>query len=117
MSSAAVKEASTASSPQQSPSTQDAMDFEAHLMTKDKITPEDVLLLTKVTDQYLCKPEANVYGLDFTRFKIRDLESDSTLFEIAKDPNMPVVVRREMNICNNRFVHTLENCFRYCRDH
>ncbi|XP_070992561.1 protein unc-119 homolog B-like isoform X1 [Oncorhynchus clarkii lewisi] len=33
---------------------------------------------------YLCKPEDNVYNIDFTRFKIRDLETGSVLFEIAK---------------------------------
>lgn len=33
---------------------------------------------------YLCDPEANVYDIDFTRFKIRDLDSGAVLFEIAK---------------------------------
>ena len=28
--------------------------------------------------------QANVYGIEFTRFKIRDLETGATLFEIAK---------------------------------
>lgn len=36
---------------------------------------------------YLCKPEDNVYNIDFTRFKIRDLESGTVLFEIAKPPS------------------------------
>lgn len=36
---------------------------------------------------YLCKPEDNVYNVDFTRFKIRDLETGTVLFEIAKPPN------------------------------
>jgi len=35
---------------------------------------------------YLCSPEANVYDIDFTRFKIRDLETGTVLFEIAKPP-------------------------------
>lgn len=48
------------------------------------ITPDDVLRLTKITDDYLCDPDANVYDIDFTRFKIRDLESGAVLFEIAK---------------------------------
>nr|XP_009685815.1 PREDICTED: protein unc-119 homolog B [Struthio camelus australis] len=33
---------------------------------------------------YLCKPEDNIYNIDFTRFKIRDLETGTVLFEIAK---------------------------------
>ncbi|VEN45504.1 unnamed protein product [Callosobruchus maculatus] len=48
------------------------------------ITPEDVLKLTKIADTYLCEPDANIYEIDFTRFKIRDLESGAVLFEISK---------------------------------
>nr|SVE79743.1 EOG090X0D9B [Daphnia magna]SVE82160.1 EOG090X0D9B [Daphnia magna] len=48
------------------------------------ITPEDVLKLKRITDGYLCQPDANVYDIDFTRFCIRDLESGTVLFEIAK---------------------------------
>lgn len=48
------------------------------------ITPDDVLRLPSITDTYLCAPDANVYDIDFTRFKIRDLESGAILFEIAK---------------------------------
>ncbi|CAH1118499.1 unnamed protein product [Phaedon cochleariae] len=48
------------------------------------ITPDDVLKLTKIADTYLCDPDANIYGIDFTRFKLRDLESGAVLFEIAK---------------------------------
>nr|CAI5829879.1 unnamed protein product [Callosobruchus analis] len=48
------------------------------------ITPEDVLKLTKIADTYLCDPDANIYEIDFTRFKIRDLESGAVLFEISK---------------------------------
>lgn len=53
---------------------------------QEVITPEDVLRLPKITDTYLCAPDANVYDIDFTRFKIRDLESGAVLFEIAKPP-------------------------------
>lgn len=33
---------------------------------------------------YLCRPEANVYSIDFTRFKLRDMDSNAVLFEVAK---------------------------------
>lgn len=58
------------------------------------ITPDDVLRLTKISDGYLCAPNANIYEIDFTRFKIRDLESGQILFEIAKPPSeqIPTVV-------------------------
>ncbi|KAH8281287.1 hypothetical protein KR018_007944 [Drosophila ironensis] len=51
------------------------------------VSPEDVLHLTKITDDYLCSANANVFEIDFTRFKIRDLESGAVLFEIAKPPS------------------------------
>lgn len=53
------------------------------------IRAEDVLRLDRVTESYLCEPEANVYGLDFTRFKIRDVKTGATLFEISKPPGGP----------------------------
>lgn len=40
---------------------------------------------------YLCSPEANIYDIDFTRFKIRDLESGTVLFEIAKPPSTGIL--------------------------
>ena len=50
------------------------------------VTPGQVLKHTKITEDYLCEPEDNIYGIDFTRFKIRDLDTKATLFEIAKPP-------------------------------
>ncbi|XP_051017610.1 protein unc-119 homolog B [Acomys russatus] len=57
---------------------------EQELLALDAIRPEHVLRLNRVTENYLCKPEDNVYSIDFTRFKIRDLETGTVLFEIAK---------------------------------
>ena len=51
------------------------------------ISPEDVLSLNHITDTYLCSPEANIYDIDFTKFRIRDMETKTVLFEIAKPPN------------------------------
>ncbi|XP_033227482.1 protein unc-119 homolog B-B isoform X2 [Belonocnema kinseyi] len=48
------------------------------------ISPDMVLRLPTITDKYLCCPEANTYEIDFTRFQIRDLETETVLFEIAK---------------------------------
>ena len=57
---------------------------EEYLRNKEYVTPEDVLRLSEITDCYLCTPEANIYQIDFTRFKIRDLGTGIVLFEIAK---------------------------------
>ncbi|NXS54583.1 U119B protein, partial [Brachypteracias leptosomus] len=54
------------------------------LLALDTVRPEHVLGLCRVTENYLCKPEDNIYNIDFTRFKIRDLETGTVLFEIAK---------------------------------
>ncbi|KAF6216397.1 hypothetical protein GE061_000739 [Apolygus lucorum] len=59
---------------------------EEGLLKKSVISPEDVLKLNRITKTYLCPPEANVYDIEFVRFKIRDLESGTVLFEIAKPP-------------------------------
>ncbi len=59
---------------------------EEDLLKQEIITPEDILALDRITDSYLCSPEANVFNIDFTRFKIRDLETGATLFEISKPP-------------------------------
>lgn len=56
---------------------------------KGDISPSDILRLNKITESYLCTPDANIYDIDFTRFKIRDMKSDTTLFEISKPPNVP----------------------------
>lgn len=57
---------------------------EEDLMAKSVITPEDVLKLRKPTTNYLCTVQDNVYGIEFTRFKIRNMDTEQTLFEISK---------------------------------
>ncbi|PWA20311.1 hypothetical protein CCH79_00003775 [Gambusia affinis] len=59
---------------------------EEELRKNTVITPEDVLGLQKITENYLCAPEENVHMIDFTRFKIRDMETGTVLFEITKPP-------------------------------
>lgn len=61
---------------------------EEELLKKDSVAPDDVLKLGKCTENYLCEPSANVYHIDFTRFKIRDMETGNVLFEIAKPENI-----------------------------
>ncbi|XP_071848855.1 protein unc-119 homolog B-like [Apostichopus japonicus] len=59
---------------------------EEELVKKSQISPDDVLKLRTCTESYLCDPDANVFNIDFTRFKIRDIETGTVLFEIAKPP-------------------------------
>lgn len=62
------------------------LDDNLEISNERTVSPEDVLQLTNYCDSYLCSPNANIYEIDFTRFKIRDLESGNVLFEIAKPP-------------------------------
>ncbi|CAG0915794.1 unnamed protein product [Notodromas monacha] len=57
---------------------------EDELLVKGSVTPNDVLRLGKVTAKYLCGMDANTYGVDFTRFKIRCMDTGVVLFEISK---------------------------------
>lgn len=80
------------------------------LKLKHSITPEDCLNLKKITDGFLCS-NSNEYQIEFTRFKIRDLESDTTLFDISKDPNLPENIegdeKQESDADSGRFVRYL----------
>lgn len=38
---------------------------------------------------FLCPLSANTYGIDFLSFKIRDMDTNNVVFEVAKDPNAP----------------------------
>ncbi|KAM6911636.1 protein unc-119 homolog B [Lycodopsis pacificus] len=60
---------------------------EEDLLGSTVVTPEDVLGLQKITENYLCSPDENIYNIDFTRFRIRDMESATVLFEITKPPS------------------------------
>lgn len=54
----------------------------------EEITPDYVLGLDRPTDGFLCPLSANIYHLDFTAFRIRNLDCSppQTLFEVAKEP-------------------------------
>lgn len=62
----------------------DSVCEDLELKLKNTITPEDCLKLTKITEGFLCS-NTNEYAIEFTRFKIRDLETDTVLFDISKD--------------------------------
>ncbi|KAI6215518.1 GMP-PDE-delta domain-containing protein [Aphelenchoides besseyi] len=57
---------------------------EEELRGREYITPDDVLKLKSITNDFLCRAEDNIYEIEFVRFKIRDMETNTTLFEINK---------------------------------
>jgi len=54
------------------------------------VTPADVLKLTKPTDNFLCSVKANVYGISFGKFVIRNAKTNDILLNIEPDPSAPI---------------------------
>jgi len=80
---------------------------EEELRKKEFITPDDVLKLDQATEGYLVDGRRNAYKIDFTRFKIRDINSGSVLFEIAKPEDEDVEEEIDYDECDpdsGRFV-------------
>ena len=50
-----------------------------------EITPDVVRQYTEFTPKFLCGLEANIYNIQFKRFRIRDMESDFVLFDVGDD--------------------------------
>lgn len=63
--------------------------FSLLLSPSASFTPRDALDLNGPTRSFLCPLSANIYGIDFLSFIIRDYESKSTLFEVSRDRPLP----------------------------
>ena len=50
-----------------------------------EITPEVVREYKEFTPKFLCGLDANIYNIQFKRFRIRDMESDFVLFDVGDD--------------------------------
>lgn len=81
---------------------------EAELQAKDVITPDDVLRLNYITESFLCRPEDNIYDIEFVRFKVRDIDTDSVLFEINK-PSEDDSANDEADVIDNEDESGSEN--------
>ncbi|XP_073999764.1 unc-119 lipid binding chaperone isoform X2 [Rhodnius prolixus] len=66
--------------------TQQNISVKKKLLDKQVITPEDVLSLPRSTENYLCPALSNVCDIEFVRFKLRDMDSGTVLFDISKHP-------------------------------
>ena len=54
------------------------------------VTPTEVLKYTAPTDKFLCPVDANVYGITFGRFIIRNPNTNDILLDIQPDENEPI---------------------------
>ena len=50
-----------------------------------EITPDVVRDYKEFTPKFLCGLDANIYNIQFKRFRIRDMESDFVLFDVGDD--------------------------------
>ena len=56
----------------------------------DNITPEIVREYKEFTPKFLCGLKANTFNIRFRKFKVRDMDSGYTLFEVSDDsPDEP----------------------------
>uniref|UniRef100_A0A7S1L414 GMP phosphodiesterase delta subunit domain-containing protein n=1 Tax=Neobodo designis TaxID=312471 RepID=A0A7S1L414_NEODS len=49
------------------------------------ITPQDVLSLPAPTPGFLCSLAANTYGIEFLKFTIRDMETNTVVFDVERE--------------------------------
>ena len=54
----------------------------------EEITPEVVREYKEFTPKFLCGLDANIYDIQFKRFRIRDMESDFVLFDVGDDSDV-----------------------------
>ncbi|XP_077590165.1 matrix metallopeptidase 25a [Stigmatopora nigra] len=69
----------------------------------EPVTPQQVLRLNRYTADYLCLPEDNIYNINFSRFKIRDLASGAVILDIRKQ--CPTEIQDIFDLDANRFIH------------
>jgi len=53
-----------------------------------EITPDVVRSYKEFTPKFLCGLDANIYNIQFKRFKIRDMESDFVLFDVGDNSDI-----------------------------
>ena len=56
------------------------------------VSPQDVIKLKAPTDHFLCPLSANVYGLVFGKFSVRDMQTNYVLLSIEPKEELPVML-------------------------
>ncbi|CAL8271903.1 unnamed protein product [Lota lota] len=68
----------------------------------DPVTPQHVLRLKGYTKEYLCSPADNIYNINFSRFKIRELQSGAVILDIKK--HCPTEIKDVLEVDPGRFI-------------
>eukprot|EP00760_Papus_ankaliazontas_P025347 PhM_4_TR2656/c0_g1_i1/m.23841 len=50
-----------------------------------RVSPDDVLKFAQPTAGFLCPLSANVYGIEFLAFRVRDIDTNRTVFHVERD--------------------------------
>ncbi|XP_070778910.1 protein unc-119 homolog B-A [Enoplosus armatus] len=77
-------------------------DVAAEGRSGEPVTPQHVLRLNSYTKEYLCSPEDNIYSVNFSRFKIRDLGSGAVILDIKK--HSPTEIQDVIELDTSRFI-------------
>ncbi|CAL8306162.1 unnamed protein product [Merluccius merluccius] len=68
----------------------------------DPVAPQHVLQLKGYTQEYLCSPADNIYNINFSRFKIRELQSGAVILDIKK--HCPFEIQDVVEVDPGRFI-------------
>lgn len=49
------------------------------------VTPDEVLAHTQATTEFLCTLNANIYNIRFGSFRLRDMDTNTTLIDLERD--------------------------------
>ncbi len=70
----------------------------------DIITPEYVRNLSGYTENFLCGVTENIYNIRFIKFRVRDLESETVLFEVEEDKSEETDKQNSQQTDENRLI-------------
>ena len=92
------------------------VDFDALQIEDDQLRPEHVFTFSRPTAGYMCPLSANVYGIDFLEFEIKDYDSGESVFHVKKDgdaglPELPDDIDPEVERAIRTVRHTFPEKF------
>eukprot|EP00939_MAST-03C_sp_MAST-3C-sp1_P005468 g5468.t1 len=62
-------------------------------MAGTNVSPEDVIKFTKPTSAFLCEMDANVYGIDFISFIIKNYDTKEIIFKVDREDSAGAATR------------------------
>ena len=70
----------------------------------DNITLDYVKKLTTYTPNFLCSLDSNTYKIRFIKFRVRDLDSETVLFEVEEEKSDEVDNKNHVESDENRLI-------------